>query len=209
VGPDGKVAETDNGKTALAVKPEVHELISQNGVRFLSRIALPPAVYQLRVAARETGGGAASVVHYDVDVPDFSKEPLAMSGVILTTASAGQTATPRVDTILRSILPAPPTAVRRFTQADIVDVYAEIYDNVPQSHHVDVVTTVRPTNGADAFTTHSDLSAETSNGGRTFPFSVEIPLRGIAPGSYVLRVEAKSRLNNTPAAVRELPFTVR
>lgn len=209
VGGDGKVAETDSGKTALAVKPEVREVISQNGVRFLSRIALPPAGYQLRVAARETGGGAASVVHYDVEVPDFSKEPLAMSGVILTTASAGQTATPRVDTILRSIIPGPPTAARSFAQADSVHIYAEIYDNVPQSHHVDVTTTLRSATGADAFTSHSDMSAETATSGRTFPFSVEIPLRSVGLGSYVLRVEAKSRLDNTPAVVREIPITVR
>jgi VWFA-related protein len=209
VGRDGRVAETDSGKTALVVKPEVRQRIAQNGVRFLSRIALPPAAYQLRVAARETGGGAASVVHYDVDIPDFSKDALAMSGLILTTASAGETATPRVDSILRSILPAPPTAARTFTAADTLDVYAEIYDNVPQSHTLDIETRVRPASGADVFSSHRDFSSETSTSGRTFPFGVEIPLRGIPAGSYILRVEARSRLAGTPPVVREIPFTVR
>ena len=105
VGPSGRAEETDSGRVSLNVKPDIRQQIAGNGVRFLSRMALPPARYQLRVASREAGAGRASVVDYDLEVPDFTKEPLAISGLILTTASAGETATPRGDAALRAVLP--------------------------------------------------------------------------------------------------------
>jgi hypothetical protein len=35
-----------------------------------------------------------------------------------------------------------------------------------------------------------------------------VPLKDLALGSYVLKVEAKSRLGKTPPVARELQFTV-
>jgi VWFA-related protein len=209
-GLQGKVEETDTGKVALAVKPDVRERIAQSGVRFLSRISLPPGRYQLRVAAREAGGGAASVVHYDLEVPDFSKEQLAMSGLVLTASSAGQMATPRGDAVLRAILPTPPTAARTFASGEVIDVYAEIYDNILQvAHGFDITTTVQAANGSTAFSSHAQHSSEASTTGQTFPYSVEVPLKGLAAGSYLLRVEVRSRLGNAAVVFHEVPFAIR
>jgi VWFA-related protein len=209
-GQSGKVEETDHGNVTLTVKPEVRERLARNGVRFLSRIALPPGRYQLRVAARESGAGAASVVHYDVEVPDFSKEPLAMSGLVVTTSSAGDTATPRGDVRLQAVLPTPPTAARTFASSDVVSVYAEIYDNVLQTAHgLDITTTVQAVNGQNVFSSHREHSSAASTAGQTVPYGVEVPLKGLAPGAYVLRVEARSRLSDGPAVSHEIPFSIK
>ena len=76
---NGVIAQVDNGTVSLAVKPEVRQQIAKNGVRLLARIALSPGRYQVRVAAADSGGGAASVVHYDLDVPDYTKAAIAMT----------------------------------------------------------------------------------------------------------------------------------
>jgi VWFA-related protein len=209
-GPNGKIEQTDSGNVALDVKPEIRQRIATSGVRFLSRIALPAGRYQLRVAAREAGAGAASVVHYDLEVPDFNKEQLAMSGLVLTTASAMEAATPRGDVPLRKILQTPPTAARTFVSDDVMSVYAEIYENVLQmAHGLDIVTTVQAADGRNVFSSHSEHSSEASTSGQTIPYEVEVPLKGLAAGAYVLRVEARSRLGNGPTAVREVPFGIK
>jgi VWFA-related protein len=208
-GQDGKIAETNSGNVALAVKPEIQQRIVRNGVRFLSRIPLPPGRYQLRVAARETGGGAASVVHYDLEVPDFTNEPIAISGLVLTTTSAGEMATTRPDGPLQAVLPMPPTAARTFARGEVMTVYAEVYDNVKQPPHgLDIVTTVRGVNGQTVFSSHTERSSPPSTAGQTFPYKVEVPLKPLPAGAYILRVEVQSRLGNGPSVFHEIPFAI-
>lgn len=205
VGQSGKIEETDRGNASLSVKPDIQQRIIRNGVRFLSRIALPPGRYQLRVAAREAGGGAASVVHYDLEVPDFNSEPLAVSGLVLTTKSAGETATTRADAPLQARLPTPPTVVRTFGPGEVLTVYAEIYDNVTQSpHRLDMVTTLKPANSDGNVFSHSSEAPAA----QSIPYLVEVPLKGLAPGAYVLRIDVRSRLGNGPGVSREVPLTI-
>ncbi len=56
--------------------PETKTRVEQTGFRMLNRMELPPGRYQLRVAAHDSGGGAVGSVLYDLEVPDFNKEPL-------------------------------------------------------------------------------------------------------------------------------------
>jgi len=209
-GPDRRVAGTDAGGISLSVKPEVRQQIARTGVRFLSRISLPPARYQLRVAARESGGNAVSVVHYDLDVPDFTKEPLAMSGLVITSSSAAAMATAGGDSQLRAALPFPPTAVRTFGSTDVIVLYAEIYGNMQQiARGLDVATTIQEGNReVSLFSSQRELSTDLSASTTTLPYGIEIPLEGIRAGDYVLRVEAQSR-DGKEIVFREVPFTVR
>jgi hypothetical protein len=157
------------------------------------------------VAAREAVGGAASVVHYDLEVPDFNSEPLAVSGLVLTTKAAGETATTKADAALQARLPTPPTVARAFAPDEVLTAYAEIYDNVTQSpHRLDVITTIKPTaSDGNVFSHSSEAPAAQS-----IPYLVDVPLKGLAPGAYVLRVEVRSRLGNGPGVSREVPFSI-
>jgi hypothetical protein len=49
---------------------------------------------------------------------------------------------------------------------------------------------------------------EASSAVRVQSYKAEIPAKDIAPGDYVLRLEAASRAGNH-AAVQEVPFTIR
>jgi VWFA-related protein len=70
----GKVRPGRRHTAALAVKAEAIDKVLKDGVRVVSEFELPPGRYQLRAAA---GGLAiAGSVVYDLDVPDFGKEPL-------------------------------------------------------------------------------------------------------------------------------------
>ena len=71
---------------------------------------------------------AGSVV-YDLDVPDFGKGPLTMSGIALTTASAAAMTTLRPHDPLGDVLSTPPTTSREFAIGEQVVLFAEVYDN--------------------------------------------------------------------------------
>jgi len=77
--------------------------------------------------------------------------------------------------------------VRTFAPGEVLTAYAEIYDNVTQSpHRLDVVTTIKPANSdGNVFSQSSEAAAAQS-----IPYLVEVPLKGLAPGAYVLRVES-------------------
>ena len=90
---------------ALALEREI-------GFRVLNRIELPAGRYQLRLAARDAAKQVVGSVLYDLEVPDFSKAPLMMSGLALMSASAGQMMTAPPDKSFTEVLPVAATAPR-------------------------------------------------------------------------------------------------
>ena len=83
----GKAQQGRRSEVKLNLKPQTAQIMTATAVRMAPRLTLPPGRYQLRVAARETGGTTGSVF-YDLDVPDFTKDKFNMSGVVLTAATA-------------------------------------------------------------------------------------------------------------------------
>ena len=96
----------------LTLRPETYERVRTHGLRVNSRVDLPPGRYQLRVGARESGAGEMGTVFYDLDVPDFDKEPLTMSGLLLTRAIAQRVMTAQADEVTGKLLPGAATSSR-------------------------------------------------------------------------------------------------
>ena len=124
----------------LTLRPETRDRVTAHGVRANPRINLPPGRYQIRVGAREAVGGQAGSVFYDLDVPDFRKEPLMLGGLLMTTPSVQQTPSIQPDPVVSKLLPAPATSRREFPRTDVLALYTEIYDNDTsrQARHIDV-----------------------------------------------------------------------
>jgi len=193
-----------------ALKPETKARVEQTGIRLLNRLDLPPGRYQVRFAARDAGGGALGGVGYDLDVPDFYKSPLTMSGLVLTSMAGTALPTTRPDEQLKPVLPGPPVALRTFPQNDEVSLFAEVYDNAASTpHKVDITTTVTSDDGKSVFKNEEERSSTDIQGKRGgFGYSTRIPMRDLAPGKYVLKVEARSRLGKGATVSREVQFTV-
>ena len=124
----GKVFPGERQTATLTLKPDTYERAKARGFRVLSQANLPPGRYQMRVAAGNKAGKAGSVV-YDLEVPDFTKEPLMMSGVALTSAAAAQAPTIKPKDPLADFLPGPITAMREFEKGDLLVLFAEFYEN--------------------------------------------------------------------------------
>src|SRR5262249_49803896 len=178
--------------------------------RILNRIDLPAGRYQLRLAARDAAKQLAGSVIYDLDVPDFYKETMGVSGVSLTSLAGASMLTAPPDEPLKPVLPAPPVGLRAFPQNDEIALFAEVYDNSGSTaHKVDITATVITDEGRVLFKydeSHDSSELQGAKGG--YGFATRIPLTEIPPGFYVLRVEGRSRLGNNVSAAREIQFSV-
>jgi VWFA-related protein len=206
----GKVRASNSDKLTMNLKPETKARVEQTGIRLLNRIDVPPGRYQLRLAAHDSGGGAVGSVLYDLEVPDFSKGPLVMSGIVLSSMSASLQPTARPDEQLKQVMPAPPVAMRSFPQGDELMLFSEIYDNAPNPvHGVDITTTITTDTGEVKFKTNEERSSA-DLGGKPggYGYVTKIPFKDLAPGAYVLKVEGKSRAGSAPAVSREVRFTI-
>jgi VWFA-related protein len=196
----------------MPLLPATYQQVARNGLRITSRMDLPPGHYQLRIGVVETNGKRAGSVHLDLEVPDFRSEPLMMSGIVLTSALAGQvrTAVGNPNDELRKALPGPPTVSREFRSGEELALVAEVYDNEGKAPHtVDITTSLLSDDGREVYK-HEDQRSSGELGGAKggYGHTALIPLRGVAPGLYVVKVEARSRLGKGPTVSREILIRV-
>ncbi len=206
----GKMKASSRETVALNLKPETRTRVEQSSIRILSRMNIPAGRYQLRVAAHDLSGGALGSVLYDLDVPDFEKVPLSMSGLALTSASSTQAPTARPDADLRQVLPGPPVASRTFPQNDQIAFFTDVYDNdVSAVHTVDITSTLTSDEGRVVFKNAEERSTADLAGKKGgFGYGGQITLTDYPPGLYVLKVEARSRLGANATSSREVQITI-
>jgi len=200
---DGKIYGGKHQTRAVTVPRD-----GANGgtVRIVSQIQVPPGRYQLRVAGG-TANRAGSVM-YDVDVPDYSKEPLTMSGVALTSASAGAMLVD-LSEYARTRLPTSLTTSREFGSGEDLTLYAEVYENARKAaaHNVDVKVELRTADGRVVRTISQQRASTEVADGRN-GFTLTVPLNGAAAGDHVLRVEARSSIDDE-TVVSSIPIRIR
>jgi hypothetical protein len=176
----------------------------------LGEIKLPPGRYQVR-AALGNGTRAGSVI-YDVDVPDFSQQPLMMSGVALTSRLLATTPTLTPKNPLRDFLPAPPTTTREFSADDTIALFAEVYDNLKTAaaHTVDLTATLRADDGREIRSVSEQRSsAELTGATGGFGFRADLALEGAEPGLYVIHIEARANAGDRPVVSRDVAIRVK
>ena len=131
-----------------------------------------------------------------------------VSGLLISSTGAVDMLTAQRDTQAEKLLGAPPSARRTFTQGETLKVLAEIYDNLPahENRQVEVHSRLIDEGGRDVFSSRSHLR----NGPGSEPawsaigHVSQIPLSAIAPGRYLLRVEAAHRTDRPPASSETL-----
>ncbi len=206
----GRVRAGGRDTAPLRLRGPNRDAVVSHGLRITRRLELAPGRYQIHVAVREANGGALGTVRKDLDVPDFGKGPLHMSGLALTSTAADRMPTANPDPGFKDVLPSPPTATREFSRADTLALFAEIYDNQTVRHKVAIKTSVLAGDGQVVFTAGDERSTDELQGKKGgYGYTARIPLSGVAAGRYVLRVEAQAQISNGGSAIRELEFRVR
>jgi VWFA-related protein len=195
----------------IAVRSEARDQLLRNGMRLTADVALEPGDYRLHVAAGWRGGRTGKVF-YDLTVPDFTRPLLALGGVLLTSSAASETVTFQDKSVRATELPEAVTASRDFPRTETVNVYAEIYENVwwtDSDHLVSLTTELRAENGeAIPMTSEARTSKAPRRAGGGYGFVARLPLAAVPPGSYELRIEARSDFNGTRTVTRDVPIRV-
>ena len=192
----GKTFPGDRHAVDLTMKPDTHARLKERGFRVVSEMNLPPGRYQLRVAAADTAKSGS--VLYDLEVPDFYKAPLTMSGITMTSGSAAQAPTVAPKDSFPQMLPAPRSTLREFTRGEEIALFAEFYENAAGAppHSFDITTTIRADDGRVVYENREQRSSTDLQGGRGgFGYAARLTTLEFAPGTYVIHVEGRSRLS--------------
>jgi len=133
-----------------------------------------------------------------------------MSGILVSSASAGIVPTVGEIPALGDALKSPPTTARVFESGDELALLAEIYDNQgAQDHSVEITTTLKAEGRVQVFSNSEKRSSKELGGARGgYGYTTRVPLKDLAPGLYVLAVQARSSLGGTAPASREVQIRI-
>lgn len=196
---------TRRGSERLEGRIVIRPLPGQDATyEVLSRLDLKPGRYELRIAAESSMHQKSGSVFYDVDVPDFAKAPLSLSGAVLS-VTPGAAVAPRDK--LAPLIPVVPTSKRDFGSDDQVSAFLRVYqfDRGPLAP-VDMAVTVLDEDGVKSFDRLETLGAERFTSGRATDYRVDLPISELLPGPHLLTIEA---VKDKTSVRRDVRFTIR
>jgi len=201
-GPEGELRGSQRQLAKVLMRPAPGETDAQFEV--LSRMDVKPGHYNLRVEASSTMRDKPGSVYYALDVPDFAKDALSLSGVVLSAtpaeASAGKDA-------LTSLIPVMPTTQREFAKSDAVVAFLRVYQHAKGALEP-VQFDVRIVDGHDAVKFHAGetFAADRFVATRAVDYRLDLWLAGLAPGAHLLTIEATA---GKTAARRDVRFVMK
>jgi VWFA-related protein len=167
-------------------------------------IDLPTETLTVRVGVTSNALGKTGTTHVEVDVPDYRDDKVQLSSLVIGTPQYSLDAAVGLDTI-RALVPYQPATSRTFSNADTLRVFARVYwrTKYPET---DVRVSVQGPSPIPAQST--TITGQRGPTGHILGrFNTSLPLRGLSPGPYVLRVEASQP--NGKSFVREVPFEIK
>jgi len=195
----------------LTLKPETYDQVMKTGIRMVIETALAPGRYQMRIAAGNREAKAGSVI-YDLDVPDFTKAPLIMSGVSIGSEATSRIMTMNAKSPFAASLPGNITSTRVFDVGDTLGMYIEAYESLKDTtpHTVTLTAELRAEGGTAVRKVSEERSSSELQGKRGgYGFSAQLPLGEVAPGIYVIHIEARANVGDRPTVSRDIQIRVR
>ena len=169
----------------------------------LSRLQLPPGRFELRIGT-ETGTKERGSVYTFVDVPNFAKDALSLSGILLDDHTI--TRTVASGEALRDLVPALPTAAREFTATDRVTSFLRIYQGGGRPAPVAIAARIVSDRNETVFEQKTPFGPERFGANRSADFQLDLPLAPLPRGEYLLTIAATLGKHE---ATRDLRFTVK
>jgi VWFA-related protein len=170
----------------------------------LSRLDLKPGRYHLRMSAQSRAFGKSGSIYHDVEIPDFSKAPLALSGVVVS-ATPQVTSGPRE--LIKPLLPAVPTTQREFVGHQGAAFLRVYQGGKAPIAPVSINARIVDRSGRVAFERADAIAADRFNRHRAADYDFALPIDRLSQGAYLLTFHAT--LGPDVAATREVRFIVR
>lgn len=185
--PDGIAVGRPQRQTAtLTLAPDGRP---EKRYEFVTQVPVKePGRYTLRIAALRATDSLRGSVYADVEVPDFAKAPLSMSGVWLETTPGVLIAPPDG---LPSLVPFLPTSSRTFTRDEILHTFFRVYQGGSDAL-TPVALAVRITDDRNEVRANSTGTIPVDRfavASRMAGHEFKLPLDLLGPGRYLLTFE--------------------
>jgi hypothetical protein len=168
----------------------------------VARLALKPGRHEVRVAAENVTRGTSGSVYTYIDVPDFDKARVSISGIVLGPIGAATIKSGP----LGDLLPLRPIAAREFAATDRVAAFVRVYQGSGASAAATLTTRIVDSRNQSVFEQRAPLFDAPGAGPRSADYEVNLPLATLSPGEYLLTFQAGGQ---NPAASRDVRFTVK
>lgn len=153
-----------------------------------SVLTLKPGYQRIELGAEHVRLGRMGSVRMPLDVPDYEKARLAVSGVVVNIA--GDRAVP-MPAALAGIVPFAPTTRRSFDDEERVRVFLQVYtSDKPPLTPVTLRSHAEDATGTRVSDIVQTLTREHFGPRGTANVTFEPALRGLAPGPYLLTIAA-------------------
>jgi VWFA-related protein len=170
----------------------------------LSRLALKPGRYEIRVALEDASRTRTGSVYTYVDVPNFAKEPLSLSGVVVD-ARPSVGAAPSVG--FADLLPVTPRARRTFARSDEVRVFLRAYQGRTRGlSSVSFSTRIVDDANRPVFQQTTPVRAAEFGADHTADYELDVPVERLRPGEFLLTIDAMAGASQVH---RDMRFTVK
>lgn len=167
-----------------------------------SRLRLDPGRHEIRVAAEDPSRHLVGSVYTYADIPDFATAPISLSGVVFGLRPS------KPDGPFRDLFPVEPTPRREFAANNHVTAFVRVYQS-ERDDSLPVTLSRRIVDGSNR-TVHefSDTVFEKGKqGSHSADYQFELPLASLAPGQYLLTIEATR--NRKQTVRRDVVFSIR
>jgi hypothetical protein len=154
-----------------------------------ARLNVMPGRYEIRLAMNSPANKATGSAFMTVTIPDFAREPLTLSGVVL-----GRMPATRVTgrDPFAGILPFMPTTARTFSRGGRVEAFLRVYQG-GRMPPLPVAVKTRVTDQTDRVVVDRVSTLDPMTfiiGGRAADLRFPLPLAQLAAGEYLLSFEA-------------------
>ena len=199
---EGKALDSFNHR--LTVTPPTTAGMTLPDIFYNHHATLKPGLYQVRVAAFDRASGQTGSAVEWLEIPDLSKQGLAMSSLIVGERKPGEGET-RSETLYEGVNVS---VDRRFERASNLRFLVYVY-NAAQAGAAatnvqpDITLQLQILRGNQVVVTMPSRQLSTESQDPThLAYAAEIPLQELTSGQYVLQITAMDRRANTSASQR-------
>jgi VWFA-related protein len=199
---EGRFALGERRTAQATLRPATARL--DDAFDLLARIVLPPGRYELRFGATLSPANLAGSLFADVEVPDFKRDPLSVSGVLMET-NGGNAGPLDAFADLTKVIP---TSSRVFTRRDSPQAFVRIYQGGDGAlARASIRVTLRDRADELIFNNRFPLPADRFDAAtRATDFKFMLPTVAMKAGAYLLTFEAEL---GTHTVQRQVKFTYR
>jgi len=170
----------------------------------VSRLPLRPGRYEIRAAVDDGPLAETGSVYGYVEVPDYPKTRIALSGIVL---EGTPRAAPVYGAEIRDLVPIVPTTAREFRTTDTVTAFVREHQGLDRALMPGyLIVRILDEDDQQVFHSEQRLLPELFGADRAMDFSMDVPVAQLGPGEYLLTIEAR---HGNDSATRDVWFRIR